>query len=65
MEHNKIDTWNLPEDPYERQEKVAQLADELCDRFDKIFYELANKALNEVRNQIRMQDSQNNPTQEE
>lgn len=52
-------SWDLPEDPFERKEKVAQLADELCDKFDKIYYEFMNKILEEVRANNRIEIQRN------
>lgn len=54
------DTWNLPEDPRERKKRASEIAEDLCNQFDEIFYEFANKILEEVREEARRADIQRN-----
>ena len=49
MDPEKINTWNLPEDPFERQARVSEIADEMCQQYDEIFFRVMNKVLEEVR----------------
>lgn len=51
------DPWNLPEDPRERRQRVSEIAEDLCNQFDEIFYEFANKILEEVREEARRADT--------
>ena len=49
MDPKKINTWNLPEDPFERQARVSEIADEICQQYDEIFFRVMNRVLEEVR----------------
>ena len=48
MSPGKINSWNLPEDPFERQTRVGEIADEMCQQYDEIFFRVMNKVLEEV-----------------
>ena len=49
MDPEKINSWNLPEDPFERQARVSEIADEMCQKYDEIFFRVMNRVLEEVR----------------
>ena len=49
MNPEKINSWNLPEDPFERQARVSEIADEICQQYDEIFFRVMNRVLEEVR----------------
>ena len=60
MDPEKINTWNLPEDPFERQARVSEIADEMCQQYDEIFFRVMNKVLEEVRaNNLRNERQRN------
>lgn len=49
MESLSENSWNLPEDPYERQARVREIADDLCRQYDEISFRYMNKILEKVR----------------
>lgn len=55
METNN--SWNLPDDPYERQIRVAEIADQMAARYDEIFFEVMNRILAEVRHETNTHES--------
>ena len=60
MDPEKINSWNLPEDPFERQARVSEIADEMCQQYDEIFFRVMNKVLEEVRaNNLRNERQRN------
>jgi predicted transcriptional regulator len=60
MSPEKINTWNLPEDPFERQARVSEIADEMCQQYDEIFFRVMNRVLEEVRaNNLRNERQRN------
>lgn len=60
MSPEKINTWNLPEDPFERQARVSEIADEMCQQYDEIFFRVMNMILEEVRTNNLRSDTQRN-----
>ena len=61
MDPEKINSWNLPEDPFERQARVSEIADEMCQQYDEIFFRVMNKVLEEVRANNLRNERQRNP----
>ena len=60
MDPKKINSWNLPEDPFERQTRVSEIADEMCQQYDEIFFRVMNKVLEEVKaNNLRNERQRN------
>ena len=60
MDPKKINSWNLPEDPFERQARVSEIADEMCQQYDEIFFRVMNKVLEEVKaNNLRNERQRN------
>ena len=60
MDPEKINSWNLPEDPFERQARVSEIADEICQQYDEIFFRVMNRVLEEVRaNNLRNERQRN------
>ena len=60
MDPEKINSWNLPEDPFERQARVSEIADEMYQQYDEIFFRVMNKVLEEVRaNNLRNERQRN------
>ncbi len=60
IDPEKINSWNLPEDPFERQARVSEIADEMCQRYDEIFFRVMNRALEEARaNNLRNERQRN------
>ena len=60
MSPEKVNSWNLPEDPFERQTRVGEIADEMCQRYDEIFFRVMNKVLEEVKaNNLRNERRRN------
>ena len=57
--YKRGDPWNLPEDPRERKKRSEEIAEDLCKQFDEIFYEFANKILEEVRASNRIETQRN------
>lgn len=48
--------WNIPEDGVEKEAAVAEIADDLCARYDRITYEIMNRALQQVQNEMGLRD---------
>lgn len=44
--------WNLPDDPYERQQRVTEIADDLIERYDAVYFEAMDRILEKVRANI-------------
>ena len=65
MSPGKINSWNLPEDPFERQTRVGEIADEMCQQYDEIFFRVMNKVLEEVRHNEIQRNLGNIALQEE
>ena len=40
--------WDLPDDPFERQQRVAEIADQICDDTDRVYFEYMNRVLERV-----------------
>ena len=52
--------WDLTEDPFERRARVSEIADEICQRYDEIYFSIMNKILDEVRaNNLRNERQRN------
>ena len=43
-----MDKWNLPEEPIERQRRAQEIADEICDEYDELYYEYMNRLISNV-----------------
>lgn len=48
-----MERWNLPENDFERQERVSEIADEIIRGYDEVFYDYMNKILDLVREEAK------------
>lgn len=51
-----MERWNLPEDEYERKDRVSEIADEIIRQYDEAFYDYMNKILDQVREEAKSPD---------